>query len=485
MNPDQFRKLYLAVTALAVFIVFVLSIDRGYIVTKSSLNQPAIGGIVLVSLEKQHAGAQPTHEHSTTPAAHKHPTTPGVSVSSSPEVFTEPMVVGLSYWEQTGNALNSMFNLQCWASSVNITKVLQPAIVSFRSYSTFQFALSASMTFEDLFNISQWNTMSSKRNYSTLVPMNYFVTHAAKKVVYVHIKYKWSPVSCVTISKRVKDYLPKNGFRLVKSVCVDFVHSQGNVLSEAEFQDLIFKGIGHDVTLIFNEWRGIRDKQRVALKGRKCRGCLSSMTSASFSDNKPSVVTYVPKSSTSAIVVSQHILSYINRFVNEHLSGERYIAIMMRTEKIKPPKMSGSLEKNSCANGILSDWKSMAEQNNITKTLLFSDTGKHGSTGWQSAGTAGRFAKYIQDTAHVYVTPDKMNSILEQITGSKNSVQIALLHQQLVAHATCVVMVGGGTFQAQTLNQYAQLHKGHECYSFKLGECTTHRYMTEIHGRDL
>ena len=66
---------------------------------------------------------------------------------------------------------------------------------------------------------------------------------------------------------------------------------------------------------------------------------------------------------------------------------------------------------------------------------------------------------------------------LEAHSGSRNSVQTALLHQQLVANATCVVMVGG---QGHTLNQYAHLHRGHECYSLKLRECTTHRYMTEL-----
>ena len=460
MTPDKLKKLYLTVIA-SVSILFVLSIAKGYIIP-SSLNRPAVGETEgdLESLKKQQGGG----------------------ISTGP--ITEPMVLSLSYWEQTGNALNSLFNLQCWASSVNITKVLEPSIVSFRAKSTFQLTSSKSMTFEDLFNISHWNMMSIKRSYSTLVPMSYFKTHAAKKVVYVHIMYaEYWPDSCVTISKKVTDYLPKNGFHLVKSVCIDFAHYHDNVLSEAEFHDKIFEGIGHDVTLIFNEWRGIRDSQRVALKGRNCKSYLSSMTYIAFSDHQPSVVTYRPHNSTSPIVVSQHILSYTNRFVHKYLSGEKYIAIMMRTEKIKNSKMSGSLEKNSCASGILSDWKSMAERNNITKTLLFSDTGKHGSTGWQNAGNAGRFVRYIQDTVGAYFTTDKVNSILEQITGSKNSVQIALLHQQLVAHATCVVMVGGGTFQSFTLNQYAHLHKGHECYSVKSGECTSHKYMTKVSGQ--
>ena len=465
------HKFYLAVLVSAVFIVFVLSINGGYRVAKSPHNQPAIGEI------EEYAEAVPakTYHDATTGK-------PGLSVSTSTEVFTEPMVVGLSYWEQTGNALNSMFDLQCWASSVNITKVLQPSIV--KSYSTFQFSPSESMSFKDVFDITRWNMMSLKHNYSTLVPMNYFLTRAAKKVVYVRIKYKGSK-ACGSISTNVKDYLLKNGFSITKNICIH-CDSHDNVLSEAEFQDLIFKGISHNVTVIFREWRGIRDNQRVALKGQKCRACMHNMSSVAYSDDQPPVVTYVPYNSTAAIVASQRILSYINRFVNEHLAGEKYIAIMLRTEKIKISEMSGSLDNSSCASGILSDWRSMAERNNITKTLLFSDTGKHGSiSGWRNAVIARQFVQYIQDTMHLYVTPDKMNLFLEQITGSRNSVQIALLHQQLVAHATCVVMVGGGTFQGHTLNQYAHLHRGHECYSFKLGECTSHRYMTEIRGQEI
>ena len=47
-------------------------------------------------------------------------------------------------------------------------------------------------------------------------------------------------------------------------------------------------------------------------------------------------------------------------------------------------------------------------------------------------------------------------------------------------HILPFLQVGGGAFQGRTLNQYAHMHRGHECYSFKLGECTSHRYMTEI-----
>ena len=48
---------------------------------------------------------------------------------------------------------------------------------------------------------------------------------------------------------------------------------------------------------------------------------------------------------------------------------------------------------------------------------------------------------------------------------------IALLQSFVVARASCVVMVGGGTFQKLTLCMYAHSHKGHECYFFRKFEC--------------
>ena len=63
------------------------------------------------------------------------------------------------------------------------------------------------------------------------------------------------------------------------------------------------------------------------------------------------------------------------------------------------------------------------------------------------------------------------------------SICLCILDKQPEIHCTILpllLQVGGGTFQGHTLNQYAHLHRGHECYSLKLRECTSHRYMTEL-----
>ena len=65
-----------------------------------------------------------------------------------------------------------------------------------------------------------------------------------------------------------------------------------------------------------------------------------------------------------------------------------------------------------------------------------------------------------------------------KLTGSDNRVQIAVLSQQLVARARCVVAVGGGTFQAQALNMYAHSHRGRECYAMRSDECDSNYIQT-------
>lgn len=45
----------------------------------------------------------------------------------------EPMVLSLNYWEQSANALKNLIDLQCWAKTVNISKVVEPK-VSLESY---------------------------------------------------------------------------------------------------------------------------------------------------------------------------------------------------------------------------------------------------------------------------------------------------------------------------------------------------------------
>ncbi len=88
-----------------------------------------------------------------------------VSNSDYCEVPTEAMVMSLDYWEQSGSALASLYNLQCWASSVGIKNVVEPEVVP-GSGSVFNFSNFSRATFKDYFDIDEWNKRSVEHGHS-------------------------------------------------------------------------------------------------------------------------------------------------------------------------------------------------------------------------------------------------------------------------------------------------------------------------------
>jgi hypothetical protein len=392
------------------------------------------------------------------------------------EVVQEPMVLGLSYWEQTGGALSNLADLQCWAKTVNISKVAEPSVTpESPDKSVFYFIPSETnhLRFQDLFNVTHWNeVLTVLHNFSPLVSQEYFLQHAVKEFIYVWVKYETWPISCEKGAKLAKmkplKFLMKRGFRLIKIVCIDFTKASSHVMSEESFRGEIFRGISQDVTVVFDIWRGIHTSKRVALSGTRCAGSLS-MSIRFGRTNKMQAISYSSPTSTPVLLPSLRLKRIVDQFLLEHLLGGPYIAVMLRTEKMKEV-ISTSPANYSCVSGILSDWKEIVGSKNITKTLFFSDIGAHGSMKWNDVH-AKELSGYVSDGLQLTLSPKQVNSILEDLTGSKDSVQIALLHQQLVARATCVVMVGGGKFQLNALHTYCHLHRGQECYAFRDGKC--------------
>ena len=397
----------------------------------------------------------------------------------------EPMVMSLSYWEQVANAMGNLADLQCWAKTVNISMVVEPSITPETSdKSSFHFTQSdKKFRFSELLNISHWNEkIAVRQNFSHLIPREYFFQHATKRLVYVGIRYALWPSACKSKKMVAKTdwfkFLSKKGFELVKVACIDFTKALSHVINEKLFRDKIFDGVGN-VTVLFDIWRGIRSSSRVALNETKCSHNTLGIGSKSSKTPVP-VIRYSLPNSTPLLVPSLRVQRFVDKFLSNHLLGNRYIAVMLRTEKLR--KLIDSLPRgnNSCASMIVSDWKTMAKDRNITKTLFFSDIGKHGSMKWNNM-RALEFSQHVQNSIKLTLNLEKVNSVLEDLTESMDSAQIAFLHQQLVARATCVVIVGGGGFQSHTLNTYLHLHKGQECYSYRGSTCDS-TYIEHVYG---
>ena len=167
---------------------------------------------------------------------------------------------------------------------------------------------------------------------------------------------------------------------------------------------------------------------------------------------------------------SQRIRDYVETFTRKLLSGEHYVVVMLRSEKLKRSILSTPSKVNSCIGGILSDWEEMRNSTNATKSLFFSDAGKYGSVTLHKP-SASSFSKEVYNKMRSHLAVDDVNSVLKGMTNSSDSVQIAILHQQLAARASCVILIGYGSFQAHTLSIHAHLHRGKECYVLRGGNC--------------
>ena len=404
----------------------------------------------------------------------------------SPKV--EPMAFSTSYWEQSANALSNLMDLQCWAKTVNITKVLQPSIDLY-SKSVFHFSPWGSgklLEFEDLFDVGNWNNLSSHYNFAQLVSLDYFLKHATRDIVYVSVKYNGGWFKCPKLKEiqKYKSYkfLTSKGFKFHESVCVDLKNGP-QIISAKTFRDQVFKSTGPNVSLMFGTWAGIRKTYRLALNGTCTASSFGTLVGVGI-DKNPETTIKIKENSSAPLAVNNRISSLVDCFLSQYMSGEKYIAIMMRTEKLHRTNKTIFMvppEHNFCAQAIVSDWKEMADKNNITKTLVLSDIGNHGSAGWHS-DQALTFSKYIQKTVGTQNTVDKINRVFEKWTKSNNSVQIAILHQQLVARASCAILVGGGSFHTLTLNLHLHNHKGEECVAFRGWSCSK-GYVSWVSGQ--
>jgi len=394
------------------------------------------------------------------------------AVVSLPDPIPESMVLSLKYWEQTANALKNMLNLQCWAKTVNIGRVVEPS-VNTHGKSVFNFITSnGSLTFRDLFDITHWNAMSMKQGLSTLESLEYFWKQAVRDYVFVHIKYELYPTTCPSMSlvrQRVwYKLLASKGFSLIKIVCINFADAHSHALSKESFRDRIFKSVGRNVTILFDTWRGIRKTERIALIERLCQNPLGYQIK--WTNQRTPKIIYNPPNSTLWLVPSHRIAMLVDRFLSLYLPDHKYVAVMLRTGKLNAQIISEPPRRKFCANQTVSDWTRIVGGVAITQTLFFSDTGKHGSLGWKNSN-ATDLSQHVHDALNLDLSLEKVNSILETMAGSENPVLIAMLHQQLVAHATCVIAVGGGSFQAQALFMYSHLHRGKECYIVRDKQC--------------
>ena len=237
-------------------------------------------------------------------------------------------------------------------------------------------------------------------------------------------------------------------------MCIDILRMPSHTLTKATFTDTIFHDIGRQVNIIFSEWRGIQPG-KMTVKGSNCTSTLGRAIS---------------KLNVPYMFPSQKLSDHVATFIQEHLSGAQYVTVMLRSEKLAKSVRSTPVKSSACIDRILAELEEMLEDQNDMKILFVGDIGKHGSTTLKDS-SALSFSEKLEDTLNPYTSLEKINSIFEDMLGPTLCKQIAILQQQLVVRAKCIITVGGGSFQGETRRLHAYVHGGQHCHKVLDSQC--------------
>ena len=386
-------------------------------------------------------------------------------------------VLAGDFWEQQTSGSRNLQNLQCWAGKLGIS-VVEP----FMHNSVLKTSIHSQngMRFGDLFSLESWNRYSMKQQHAILVPWEDFLQGAPKNVIVANLKYEYLPAvkknrqlvkqdpskfpplsemyktgcSKGWPDTRMYKQLKMAKFKVVRNVCFNFEY--GNKLTTDEFNhDLYGSYSPNDVIVIFRQWRGTGPPARVLVTDSGCHN------------------TFIQEH----VGPSPRLVRVAEIYTQKYLKGGKYIAIMARLEKTKiaiPRK--GIIP--FCFQQIIKYWNETKIETGIETTFLSIDIGKYGSNSFRNTGDETNlleeFKKFTRQLyGESFSIPNWENSF-EDVSHMTDAGYIALLQKVLVTGASCVIFVGGGTFQRHALRLYQMLHANEEPCIKIITECTTH-----------
>ena len=385
-------------------------------------------------------------------------------------------VLSLSFMDQMTWAAARLRSLQCWAGHLDrLTYTVEPFVVGTQLRAPINENMTKNPTLMEMFDINEWNKCDEEHYLSPLVTWNNFLMNASRRLILVQIVYdtsnqcpenKLSKDKCDLVDLKTfwLETLEPHSFIISREVCINFQHSKFisiETFNAMVFGDLLDNPSATHYTVVFDEWRGGHPMHRTGMKCfLKIKDTCSPLA--------------LKKAAISALNLSSRINSkadiYITNYLNEK-SG--YVAVMVRWEQILlygfyrkgEPNYSGA----ECLKLIENYLNEVQDEKGLLSTFISTDIGKYGSSTFQLYSSTREhnlnvtnYTKWLLQTFHS-VSLDQYERRFEEISGTNNSAYIAQIQKVIVARATCLLLVGTGSFQEHTQRLYEQLHKSNSC----------------------
>lgn len=385
-------------------------------------------------------------------------------------------VLAINYYEQLTMASRNLFQLQCWAKKLNLNVVQPIAKDSFLRTPLDNKLQDSLLKFEDLYNLTEWKVLTDKYSLAPLLEWKTFLATAPRSVILVTYNYPSVPVlkarqragepvlhppegnrftsgcdSKWPTASELK-FLEEHNFKVVHRVCFNFYH--GDELSLEMFNSHILgEYSSSDITIIMDMWRGLGSGQRVLIKDL-CYGDIYPIQEL--------------------ISPSQRVVDDAEAYINTHLGGGPFMAVMGRLEMSLLTIHAKESVVPYCLKETLTRLVQFKQATGLSHTFLSIDIGKYGSKKWRGPVDPDIIHE-LQTFVHgVYggtTSISEWEGTFEAY--SRDAGYVGLLQKDIVTRARCVLFVGGGAFQRHALYLYKTLHPpNHRCLR-AVEKCTT------------
>ncbi len=378
--------------------------------------------------------------------------------------------------QMTGSATN-LVSLQCWASTLGPSvRVVEPFVRHSRLGVNLYAASNASapktennsVRLRDVFDIKEWERKT--KSLAPIVTWDHFINYSKRKLIV--IDRECPNKKCMDCDQQFvnssKKFADKFNFTIVRRICFP-----RRVLNELDFKTLVYgENSPRDVAVIFNSWGGVEHgdfEWRVGISGSHADKC-----------QRFNCLHYNPVSKT----IVDDAQTYLQKYMPAS-KGNKYISVMIRLEhfRINHNSFRGlSVDQASnlilkCFNVLINKLNDLKKKYDIVEIFMTSDVSKHGSAAFQEFHTPMN-QMMIKDTSELYDLIynissdfDNMDELFLRSSSFTTPGYIAMLHKHVAASGTCLITVGGGSFQSTARQLHSTYHPSNPNCALTLPQC--------------
>ena len=406
-------------------------------------------------------------------------------------------VIALRYSGQQGAGMKALLSLQRWVRDVRLPmKIVEPFIVK-SVLGAFKNSAAQEFKFSDLFDLAQFNDVSRSEGVAELISWDTYVAQAPSNAVLVKFiipANRTSPVPSPKVVWSVQpgrekcwkgEYFPKiKHFKInyeklcfVRVVIAHFRFLSSHTISSDEVCRYVLSGLDpSNCTLVFNLWRGPWKVFDPLLPPPASCRYYSDRFNYHFIRNESAL--FIKEKLKESPRLLRDIKSYQGMFLNRS-AAMSYIAVMLRAEhavlrnwRNKNLNDPVHTQLRHCLDEAAVKAESIMKELGTQDVFVTADIGIYGSHSWSKTmglihSTQEELATIrteIKDTvSRLYRKKwmlDEWEKTFSLATGGlDDSGYVAALQRGVASKASCLVLLGGGSFQTLALDNYLNRNK--------------------------